>query len=123
MPLEAFRIKPQHGKALELLTKGDYKFPHPVITDVTEQVNGEVPLKAQPTHGQGSPTNPSVPLHETHDFYGPNPRGQRIVVPAEKYTFKISWLGQSILNSQQYFETGNTKTHMAKYTYKDDENT
>lgn len=122
MPLEAFRIKPKHGKALEVLTKGDYKFPHPVITDVTEQVNGEVPLKAQPTHGLGSPANPSVPLHDTHDFYG-DPRGQRMVVPTEKYTFNVFWLGPSIPNSRQYLETGDAKTNMAKHTYKDDENT
>jgi len=124
VPLDAYKVRKGYGQQLEKKTNGDYKHPHPVVTDMDEKSHGEVPLKAQPTHGQGSPTNLSVNLHRTKDPNGPHPKGQGMVVHDGDTTVPVVWLESlPVPGAQKFFEDGEVKTNIAKYTYRDDDNT
>jgi len=116
---EAFKVKPEHYSKVEKATAGDYKAGHPILSDTDKQREGKMPFIGQPTHGNGTPENPSEPLHSSKDFQGSNPRGQRIIYPRDGEIFlETEWLGSPIPGSKEYMADTEVKTNMNKYKSK-----
>lgn len=80
---EARRVLPPQQQNLAALTGGIHKDNHPALVDpaITNPNNiDEILYQGQPTHGKGSPQNPSMPLHPSRDLVG-NARSQYYVPP------------------------------------------
>lgn len=116
---QAHRVLPKHQKSLTELTEGVHINNHPALIDpiVTNPDNPkEILYEGQPTHGKGSPKNPSHPLHPSLDLQG-NQKPQNFVPPTTiTYIPKDYVYCEPIPGSQSFLNYPEVKTNLAKHT-------
>ena len=80
----------------------------------------EILYEGQPTHGKGSPQNPSYLLHPSKDLQG-NLRPQYIVPPPTKiYTEEHYYHPKPIPGSQEFLADSKVRENLTKHSPKDE---
>lgn len=121
---EVRRVLPFYQKKLNQETGGAHQGNHPALVDpiIRDPDNPHRMLyEGQPTHGVGSTSNPSKPLHPSKDLQG-NPRPQNYV-PAPSNTTFVDENGfdpTPIPGSQAFLADSNVKKNLAEHSPKDE---
>jgi hypothetical protein len=111
----AHMVHKGYEKYVAAQTGNVYVAPHfiGVDTEIRNEKN-QVKVEGAFTHGPGTPENPSVPLHSSKDFKGPNIRGQRYIPVTTPTFIPDHMISPPIAGSEQLLKEAECKVNMAK---------
>jgi hypothetical protein len=115
-PLEAFKVRATYQNALEKETDGACGVGHLIIADFSiEDEKGRVLVEGGLTHGKGSTSNPSSPVHPTEDLNGTDPRGQRATfTKTPTFVDRKYFYSNPIPGSKDFLAKSESKVNIAK---------